>query len=256
VTVLRICSAGLVIVVGLFPALEARGQLFSYDADRTRSTQSLSLGYYVPDFRYDGEGEPEMTFDFRDPVYGFAYSRPNFTISAGIGNGTSPRDAAVDLRLFDASLFTWGEIRIAGSARSNRHRLFVPIALHSHYRRVSNPEAGDSSFDAFAITVLGLGTGMGYTGMLGRAAQLEMRAMPVLGLAARSFGDATGSSRAFDADVLLHVGPLAGRLGLTAGYGFRYQIWNVGASRIIATPLDDFYDYRGSQHVFRVGVNW
>ena len=253
----RILIAGLAMLACTAASVQA--QLFSYGTDQPRATQALSFGYALVDFEHNGDSTLTPSFDFSHPAFGAVYTRPSFFLSVAFGAGDNA--TADDLQLVDVSLFTWGEFRLAG--QGEQHRLFLPVALHTQHRRVSQ---GGSLFDApasaFNVTTIGLGAGLGYGGALGKRVQLETRAMPVIGLATRSFGDATGHSRIFDADAQLHLGPFVDRFGLTLGYTFRVQVWNLDASNLLdpsreeASGLDDLFDYRGSQHVLRAGLNW
>ncbi len=227
---------------------DAAAQMFSYHPDRPRAVQSVALGRTVVDFRFRGDGVPDPSFEFAGPLYGAVYTRPNFHVAFGYG-----REDERDLRMLDASLTTWGEFRIAGSDVS---RLYVPIALHSDYRRVARAGQEDSLVDAFNVTVIGLGTGLGFVTRSFAGMAIEGRATPIIGLALRAFGDSAGSSHLIDTHLQLHSPPIVGRLGFTAGYGYRSQRWNVRSSTLFPVTQDDLYDYTGSSHMLSIGVNW
>jgi hypothetical protein len=234
----------------------ATAQLFSYTAERPRVVQSVTFGYYLVDFQFDGDVAPSVSFDYVDPAYGITYTRPNVQISVLLGDQRrDPEAGESGLRLLDFALFTWAELYLAPGEQPRSTRFFLPIILHSNYRRVAQKQNPALALDAFNVTVLGLGTGIGLKGKYGERVQLEARATPILGFALRAFGDAAGSTYLLDSDVQVHIGPITQGLGITFGYGFRYQVWNVNASDLFAEISDDF-DYRGLQHVFRVGVNW
>ena len=245
------------LLASLLLADTALAQQFSYGIGGPRAVQSLSFGYTVVDFRYDGDGSPRTSFAFSEPAYGAVYTRPN--LQAAIAFGEQPAaDTAFDgrpRRLVDASLTTWGEWLLGGTV-GGPARVFVPIALHTDYRRVSQRGEESSLAESFNVTVLGLGAGLGFEGRFGERLTLEARATPIIGIAVRNFGDSAGNARLLDADVQLHAGQLAGRFGLSLGYGYRYQIWNGTSSTLLQDLAEDLFDYRGSQHVFRVGVNW
>ena len=230
-------------------ASESNGQMFSYGVNRPQAVQSVSFSYTLVDFSYNRSGIPEPSFEFEAPIYGIVYTRPNVVASLGYGAD----DTARDLRLLEASIFTWGEFRLAESARG---RLYLPIVLHTNYRRVAPRGEEDSLVDAFNITVLGLGSGLGYHHRFGDALLVHLRAFPVIGLALRAFGDSAGSSRLIDGGLHLHAPRLVGKFGVTAGYGFRAQVWNIGESSLVPQNRDDIFDYAGSQHVLQLGINW
>lgn len=258
--------SALLLATWLLPVRGAAAQMFSYNPDRPRSVQALSLTYTVVDFRFDGAGTPTPSFAFDGPLYGVTYTRPNFHVKLGYGRDerldasipcedvSNCGQRRIDLRMLDASITTWGEIRVTGTPGMSR--LFVPIALHTGYRRVAPDGLEDSLVDAFNITVLGIGTGVGAAVELGAGLRLEARATPIVGLALRAFGESAGSSWLFDGHVQLQAPRLIGRFGLAAGYGFRAQVWNVSASQLFPTTHDDVFDYSGASHAASVGITW
>lgn len=249
---LPLLTAVLAMLLAIVPAPEAHAQMFSYGGDRPRSVQSLSFAYKIVDFNFDGEASAQQTFEFAGPAFGVYYTRPNVT--ASITYGPDAEDSDRDLRLLDAAIMTWGELVLTGSPASTR--LFIPIAIHTNYRRVAPRGSENSIIDSFNLTVLGLGVGLGYSADVRESIRVEARAIPVIGLALRAFGDSAGSSYLFDTDLRIHFMELLGRIGLTAGYGFRTQVWNVDGSDLLLGAQDDLLDYSGGQHVFTVGLNW
>lgn len=254
-----------VFIIAVLPLRSATAQMFSYNPDRPRAIQAVSLGYTMVDFSYDGDGAPNPSFEFDGPLYGATYSRPNFHLTFAYGRDERTADVfdcippgcpqqTTDLRMLDASVTTWGELLLAGAHGSGR--LFLPILLHSSYRRVAPKGREDSLVDAFNITVLGLGTGLGGTLALGEGLRIEGRATPIIGLALRAFGDSAGSSRLIDTNVALHAPSLIGRFGVSAGYGYRGQVWNVSASSLFPDTQDDLFDYTGTAQTVSLGVNW
>lgn len=248
-----------------WPFRSAGAQMFSYNPDPPRAVQSASFTYTAVSFRYAGDGTPSPSFAFEAPLYGATYTRPNFHVTFGYGRDERPGPTSgcepdpcppsvTDLRMLDASITTWGEVRIAGTPAGSR--LFIPIAVHTGFRRVAPDGLEDSLVDAFNITVLGIGTGVGSALELGEGLRLEARATPMIGLALRAFGEAAGSSRLFDGHVQLHAPALIGRFGLSAAYGLRAQAWNVSASQLFPDTQDDLFDYTGMLHALSLGLNW
>ncbi len=236
------------------PVRCAPAQLFSFSSDRERPVQAVWLGYYLIDFDFDGDAEPLFSFEFDDPAYGLVYSRPNFLVTFAYGEQRAGADRE-GLRLVDLSLSTWGELHLAGLA-TGRTRVFVPIVLATNYRRVAPSGRNAEGLEAFNVTVLGLGAGLGLAHPIGENVRFEARAHPVFGLASSSFVDALGTARLLDADAQVHLGRLFGRVGLSLGYGFRSQFWNVNASNLFPDVTDELFDYKGRHHLFRMGVNW
>lgn len=225
--------------------------------DRLRQTQSLALGVQAIDFAYDGESAPDVLYDFQNPAFGLVYRRSNIAAAAALGfqdgDGTALNP---DLRLLDVSLMTWGEWVPLDRLAVARFQAFVPVALHSTYRRVDERNPDDGFDNTYAVTVLGLGAGAGFHSQPSRRTLLTVQATPAIGMATRAFDSGIGSSWLVNAEAELLVGPLAGRFGLVLGYRFRWQVWNVGASGLLENVADDLFDYRGRYHLVRVGVTW
>lgn len=220
-----------------------------------RPVQALHVAPTWIDFTYAGAGDPRVSFAFRGPAYGLAFSRPRIVAGLLLGEDAAEKGDADQRprRLVDFSLTTWGEF---ARRRRSQAVLFVPVALHTGHRRVAREGDARSLVDAFNITVVGLGGGAGLRAGLGPRLLLEARALPVVGVALRSFGDSAGYSWLGEADVQLHTAPVVGRFGLSAGYGFRLQQWQMGSSTLLAEVTQNLYDYRTAQHTLRLGLNW
>ncbi len=220
-----------------------------------QAVQSLSVGYLLIDFEFDGDERPLFVFDFVEPAYGLVYSRPHFLVTFALGDQSADGEGHEALRLLDVSFTTWGELRLAGMS-AGRSRAYIPIALFSNHRRVSPQGSASSLLDAFNVTVLGLGAGLGLESVLGETVLFEARANPILGFATSSLTDAFGSAYLIDADAQLHLAQLFGAVGLSLGYSFRLQVWNVNTSNLFPDATDELFDYKGRYHLFRVGINW
>ncbi len=220
-----------------------------------QAVQSLSVGYTLIDFDFDGDEAPLFLFDFDQPAYGFVYTRPHFMVTFAVGDQGADDEGRENLRLLDLSLTTWGELGLGGRS-TGRSRAYIPVVLFSNYRRVS-PQGGESTLlEAFNVTVLGIGLGLGRESVLGETVFFEARANPVLGFASSSLTDAFGSAYLIDIDAQLHLAQLFGAVGLSLGYSFRLQVWNLNTSNLFPEATDEFFDYKGRQHLFRVGMNW
>lgn len=244
-----VLAALLPVVVRVAPA-----QFISFDADPQRPIEAVSAGYFLIDFAFDGDEEPLFSFDFDGPAFGLAYSRPNFLATLAYGEQNADADEE-GLRLIDFSLTTWGAAYLAGTG-TGPTQLFVPIVLFAHLRRVSPTGRDIPEIEAFNVTVVGLGAGLGLSQALGRGSRFEARAHPGLGLASSAFVESFGSSWLVVADAQLHLGPLFGRYGLSLGYAFRHQVWNINVSDLFPAISDELFDYRSRQHLVRLGLHW
>ncbi|PIQ63431.1 MAG: hypothetical protein COV99_02785 [Bacteroidetes bacterium CG12_big_fil_rev_8_21_14_0_65_60_17] len=238
-----------VLLVGLFFGLvsgqTASAQL-NYGSDRAIN-QTLELTVSVIDFYFDGSDTDEPVFDFNEPAYGVAYSRPGFLARFARGSQDSGED---DLRLTDFMITASGAWR--PWPRATGFQPTVPLGVHSGYRRVSRDE-DRGTFNAFEFTTLAIGAGLGAEAN-GARARWRLRVIPMIGIAQRSLGTDTGSSTMLDANTHVTLGPLNDQFGISVGYGFRWQAWDVDASDFNEAATDDTFDYTGTMHTFRIGI--
>lgn len=207
----------------------------------------LSVALVPVSFEFD-HADPGAAFSFDDTVYGIVFSRAG--LNASIHRGTS-KSSTKELDLFDINLSILGELlqdQLEGSP------IFVPIMLHSTYRRVRRIEA-DSEFAAFEYTGIGLGAGVGLRHDQGRI-HVMAHAIPGIGLATRSFGTSGGRTTLLDSDVQVSVDQVFGRFGLILGYGFRWQGWRVGGPDAFDAAGAGKVTYDGTNHALRVGLTW
>ncbi|MFC2085738.1 hypothetical protein ACFLRO_00845 [Bacteroidota bacterium] len=242
-----------VLVIGLPSIVDA--QMFSYGGANRRSVQSLSFVSYLIDFEYNGDGDPENRLDFSDAAYGVAYNRSSFAASIvwGQGNRTSS-EIGGDLNVVDASVAFWGNI--IRTSPGGASQFGVPFVVYSGYRSV-DPALSTSPNNGFTYSSLGIGTGATFHSELSSRFWLDVRAWPVFSMSFRSFEGFAGSSFLVDTDAQLHVVDLFGSMGLSIGYGFRYQTWNNNESGLPGGLIRaDEFDYKSSQHMVRAGINW
>lgn len=218
----------------------------SYGGGRSAG-QSVGVSVSSVRFSFTGSEVPSANFNFDHPVYGLVLSRPGILVGAGRGRqAQSDGDA---LTLTDFHLTAWGALR---PFEREGIQPTVPIGLQSSYRRVSRSR-DTGSFDAFEFTVLALGAGVGFERQ-GQTSLVSGRVMPMFGIASRAIGTDTGTSALLDADLDATFGPWGGRFGLSVGYGFRWQRWNLNTSRFLPDAADDTFDYTGSMHTIRLGL--
>ena len=80
-----------------------------------QAVQSLSVGYYLIDFEFNGDERPLFVFDFDQPAYGLVYSRPHFLFTFALGDQSADGEGHEALRLLDISFTTWGELGLSRS---------------------------------------------------------------------------------------------------------------------------------------------
>jgi len=246
--------AAVVLVFVWFPS-PAQAQMFSYGGSARRSVQALSFVAYFIDFEYTGQREPDVRLDFSDVAYGLMYNRPSF--SAAIVWGTSSREpgtAGTKLNIVDASLTFWGNVIRSG--RDGSSQFGIPIVVFSGYRTV-DPSLSTVPNDGFNYSSLGIGAGATFHSELSSRFWIDVRAWPVISMSFRSFEGFAGSMFLVDTDAQLNVVDLFNTVGLSIGYGFRYQSWNNNESGLPGGILRaDQFDYKSAQHMVRAGINW
>ena len=252
-SVRKMFPALLILVFGLPSFLQA--QMFSYGGTSRRSIQSLSFVTYFIDFEYNGQGSPENRLDFSDAAYGVMYNRPSF--SAAVVWGQAKREAGTvggDLNIVDANLTFWGNIYRTKSGGASHFG--IPIVIYSGYRSV-DPALSTSPNNGFTYTNLGIGGGATFHSEVSSHFWIDVRAWPVISMSFRSFEGFSGSSFLVDTDAQIHVVDLLGSMGLSVGYGVRYQTWNNNESSLPGSLIRaDEFDYKSSQHMVRAGINW
>ncbi len=220
----------------------------NYGSDRAIN-QTVEATVSLIDFSFDGSDSEEPAFDFNEPAYGLAYARPGFL--ARFARGTQG-GGDESLTLTDFLITASGAWRPWSRSRGSGIQPTIPLGVHSGYRRVSRDE-DRGTFDAFEFTTLALGAGLGAEAQ-GARAQWRVRVIPMIGIAQRSLGSDTGSSTMLDANTRLTLGPLNDQFGISFGYGFRWQAWDVDASDFNEAATNDTFDYTGTMHTFRIGI--
>lgn len=234
-------------------AAPASAQMFSYGGYEGRATQALSFTTHFIDFDYDGDGDPETRLDWDGNAYGFTFDRQNVTASLVFGRAESIDETLSEkLSLVDASLIAWADVV---RSRGTTATLGVPIVIHSGFRSIDGDFVDDLA-ESFSYTVLGIGTGITAGFEPARTISVNARVWPAITMAFRSFEGFAGSSTLLDADLQAHFMNLFGRYGLSAGYGFRWQKWNTNDSGLVQDVDDNLFDYKTSQHMLRLGLNW
>ena len=233
-------------------APEAQAQLFPYGRVAQPRAATLALAWQAIDFQASQDASLQGAPSFSGPAYGVLYARGN--ISASIAYGPKSADEEGDARLLDFSVETWNRLFSIGA--SETARLYVPLTLQSNYRRVAPPGEADSPFSSLQVTMLGLGAGLGGSVERGSKVRFEARGAPALGVAFRSFGGSAGVAWLVDASARVHVREVFGRMGVSAGYGFRTQFWRAGRPNRLLEPEQTRLDHHGSRHMLALGLSW
>ncbi len=247
---LRALSVGLSLLSVAFVA-QAAGAQQPLLRSHIRTLQSVSAGVFLMDFRYAGEVDAPVRFDYSRPAYGLLYMRPSMLATAAFG--TQVRDQQEgDLRMFDVSLTTWRALLAAGLGGGTT-RLHMPVVLAASHRRVLLTQPRDEEFNA---TTLGIGVGAAVERAFGDRVFFAARVHPLIEFASTTLTDGYGLSYQIDGLAECHITGVLGEYGLSIGYLARYKAWNINASGIFEDAVDEIYDYTGFQQVLTLGVNF
>ncbi len=242
------------------PILDGSARQISYGT-RAKPRQGIGIAYLQTEFTFEGVCVPgespdscalDNGIDFSEPAYAIIFSRPGLMMSIARGTGDGSDALVEGEELIDASLSAWTELRPFGFSGSLRTGVFIPAGIHTSYRKFTRERDG-GTVDEFESTVVGIGAGLGAEMGSGRF-RFSARGLPIIGLASRSAGFGKGYSTVVEADVEVAYGPVSGRIGLLAGYGFRWQKWDLDDAGVSAVQSDQVYS--GTQHGLRLGVTW
>ena len=245
--VLVVCALMLVVQT-------SSAQPFYFGNEAPRASSTGMLGYSVVNFEYNGEDSDVPTLNYDTPLFSVTYSQANLFAALSFGSQNAPDTTTNDLSFLDFTGALWGEVFLSEAATEAKNRVFVPITLFTNYRKVA--PKGIDALEEFNITTLGLGLGLGFYGQFSENVLLEIRSVPVIGVAVRSFGDSAGNARLIDNDIQLHFGSVFKTIGISLGYHFRVMVWDVNTSSVFGNLSEDLFNYRETFQTFSIGVNW
>ena len=227
----------------------AMGQMFDYEPSRARSNQTIMLVVAPTEISFNGVSERQGPgFDFSGPTFGIRYARSNFDLSLSYGS-----DGESDNRVLEASLLAWsGWLLNPGSST----RVYLPFAVHSGYRSIGADLRTQTAAALFNFTTLSVGTGLVLESALSQSINLQARATPFIGLALRSFEGFAGRTQLLDLSARVDLFELFGKYGLSLGYSYRWQKWDVDASDLAVQVSEDYFDYTSRANLLSVGLNW
>ncbi len=209
---------------------------------RNRHAVAFSVGRI--DHAYAGSAGAGMPFEYKGIGVGLSYAGPQVRAA-----GLFARPEG-DRTLLDLSAMGWILPAFAKSQRA-KTVIAMPIGFLVAWRRLT---AGSDDVIPFRASAIMLGAGGSLMHNLNRRMELELRVMPLAGITTSQVADAAGFSWAADAEVCLGIARILSSLGLTVGYSFRYQLWNVNGSRVFSEAVDELYDHAGTVHTMSAGI--
>ena len=249
------CLRVAVIAMALMFVVEASfAQVFFFGNKTPRESATGMAGLTAVNFEFNGEDSDVPTLNFDNSLFSLTYSQANLFAALSFGSQNAPDTTTNDLSYLDFTGAICGEVFLSERATEAKNRIFLPITLLTNYRKVA--PKGVDVLEEFNITTLGLGLGLGFYGQFSDQVLLEMRSVPVIGVAVRSFGDSAGNARLIDNDVQLHFESVFKSVGISIGYHFRVMVWDVKTSSVFGSISEDLFNYRETFQTFSIGVNW
>ena len=237
--------AFLLLVISTF-TFSAHAQVPFGKADSFVQRAGLQIGSI--DFRFDGNAPAELEFTFTNPTYGVYYSRQEITFSYAVG--TQTLGSGEKLSLTDATISGWIPLFQFGEGGDGAFTFFIPAGLSSDFRRITRTQ-GSTEIDAFEYTGVAAGAGVGVGTPIAGGYFLST-ALPLFGIASQSFGNSTDTSALLTAGAEWISPQVAGRFGVSLGYGYRWQKWYSDVGRISGHS----YDFVGTRHEIKVGLSF
>ncbi len=213
----------------------------NWSSDRGRQGGGLSIG--IIDHAYAGSQTTGELYDYQGVGFGLSYLGRQVRASLLFASSAEPRT------FLDISAVGWLAPSFARIKRENTS-LSAPLAVLAAWRRTS----AEKNVAPLGASALLFGAGGEWVQSIGDRAGLELRAIPLIGITGSQIADAVGLSWAVDTEARFFIAEVFSRFGLTLGYTFRYQLWNINGSRAFADSVDEVYDYDSRVHALSAGV--
>ena len=210
-------------------------------SDGSQRIPGISFG--VIRHSYVGMESSQGAFDFEGIGYGISYVGPQIRGSALYARSSGGS------RLIDLSAMVLLFPQFARVERS-RTSIAMPLGALGAWRR-TDP---NSDADPLTTNAILLGAGVTLSHSFHSRFQAELRVMPFAGITGSEITDAVGFSWAIDSEARLDFEEVFSNLGLSVGYSFRYQLWNINGSGVFSEAVDELYDYAGLAHTMFLGV--
>lgn len=247
---MRLLMAGLLAagLLALAPPVHAQ---FGLEEDRLGAQPTAALGATWVSFRYSGDAAVDDPLLFEGLAPSITVSVPGLTLVALRGR-SSPAGQSASTDLTDVQLTLWGRWHPVEALSAGATRLYVPVGLHTNYREATAPpERDDLPTRTFDVTTFAIGAGLGGAQQVGETWLLRARAQPFIGLAQRSFLGGADAAWLLDVDAEILRARVFGDVGLSLGYGLRWQHWRVGRPSFQQGPN---LHHTGTQHTVRLGL--
>ena len=209
------------------------------------SMHSAGLSVGIIDHRYTGDADVGGGISYQGPAFGLSYTGPQLR-ATGLFTRFDGKHTLINLSGIGWLLPSFTLKRLDNTI------VAVPIGALAAWLRTS----GDDDTAPLGTQAILLGAGGVLEQQLGSRTVIKLRAMPLAGFTATELTDALGFSWAADAEARLEIDQFFSSLGLTIGYIFRYQVWNVNGSRVLSSLVDEAYDYTSAIQIISVELKF
>ncbi|MCY3488473.1 MAG: hypothetical protein OXH34_08535 [Bacteroidetes bacterium] len=195
------------------------------------------------DHAYVGSEITGGNYDYQGVGVGLSYIGNQVRASLLFGRSGEPRT------FLDISAVGWLAPSFARVRRENT-TLSMPMGFLTAWRRTT----AEKNVEPLGATAILFGAGGELVHSFNERARVRLRAIPLVGITGSQIVDAVGLSWAVDAEARFFVAEVFSHLGLSIGYTFRYQLWNINGSRSFSDSVDEVYDYASQVHILSAGI--
>lgn len=235
----KVCRRSRVILFLMLISMEVVAQNWTSE----RGTQGGGFSVGMIDHAYVGSDATGGGYEYQGIGLGLSYIGNQLRASLLFGRSSEPRT------FLNVSAVGWLAPSFARIKRENT-TLSAPIGFLTAWRRAT----AEKNVAPLGATALLFGAGAELVHSMNDRARVQLRVMPFAGITGSQIADAVGFSWAADAEARLFVAEFFSRFGLTVGYAFRYQLWNINGSRAFSDGVDEVYDYTSQVHVLSAGI--
>ncbi len=208
-----------------------------------RGTQGGELSIGMIDHAYVGSEAIGGDYDYQGIGLGLSYIGNQVRASLLFGRSNEPRT------FLDVSAVGWLAPSFTRIKRGNT-TFSAPMGFLAAWRRTT----AEKNVAPLGATAILFGAGGELVHSMNDRARARLRVIPLAGITGSQVSDAVGFSWAVDAEARFFVAEVFSRFGLTIGYTFRYQLWNINGSRAFSESIDEVYDYASRVHTLSAGV--
>lgn len=206
----------------------------------TSANNNFTLGLSFSDLKFVGSEMPEngVDFSFNAPITTFIYDLDVLVVSMGIGWNIGEAES----NLFNVAIDFRPSIPVFSRPR---FQVAIPLHINTEYFRLRGNQG--SVTDEFVQNTIGVASGLNMRAAFGQRVTFSVSAVRNVGAVTQGFGSDGGRVLGFDIPARLKWENVFKKVGITAGYRFRFSDYDIDGER---------FDYEWTQHVVQLGINF